>query len=50
MCFFTRQNIEKATAERLFELMDKHFQQGGSLSYNNLVGLGTDGVNVVRAA
>ena len=45
--FFTLENIERATAEQIFQLIDKHFQQGGSLSYDNLVGLGTDGANVM---
>ena len=40
--FFKLESIERATAEQLFQLIDKHIQQSGPLSYDNLIALGTD--------
>ena len=45
--FFKLESIERATAEQLFLLIDKHIQQSGPLSYDNVIGLGTDGANVM---
>ena len=45
--FFALETVERATAEVLFQAIDKHFQLPLTLSYSNLVGLGTDGANVM---
>ena len=45
--FFALEIVERATAEVLFQAIDKHFQLPLTLSYSNLVGLGTDGANVM---
>ena len=45
--FFTLESVERATAELLFEAIDRHFQGSDVLSYEALVGLGTDGANVM---
>ena len=45
--FFKLESVGRATAELLFQLIDKHFQESGVLRYNHLVGLGTDGANVM---
>ena len=45
--FFALESVERATAEVLFQAVDKHFQLPLTLSYSNLVGLGTDGANVM---
>ena len=45
--FFKLESIERATAEQLFQLIDKHIQQSDPLSYDNLIALGTDGANVM---
>ena len=37
--FFMLESIRRATAE---QLIDKHFQESGPLSYDNIIGLGTD--------
>ena len=39
--------VEKATAELLFNAIDKHFQESTTLLYDNLVKLDTDGANVM---
>ena len=41
------EKIERATAELLFQGIGTHFQASNSLSCDNLVGLGTDGANVM---
>lgn len=45
--FFALESVEQATAEVLFQAIHKHFQLPLTLSYSNLVGLGTDGANVM---
>ena len=45
--FFTLESVERATAELLFEAIDRHFQGSDVLSYEALVGLGTDSANVM---
>ena len=47
---FALENVERATAELLFNAIDKHFQESTTLLYDNLVGLDTDGVNVMLGA
>ena len=34
--FFTMESLDRATAELLFQGIDKHFQVSNSLNYNNL--------------
>ena len=48
--FFVLESVERATAELLFNAIDKHFQESTTLLYDNFVGLGTDGVNVILGA
>ena len=48
--FFALESVERATAELLFNEIDKHFQESTALLYDNLVGLGTDGANVMLGA
>lgn len=45
--FFALESVERATAELLFKAIDKHFQESSTLLYDNLVGLSTDGANVM---
>ena len=45
--FFALEIVEQATAEVIFQAIDKHFQLPLTLSDSNLVGLGTDGANVM---
>ena len=45
--FFKLEGVERATAEQLYLLIDKHFQTSDTLKYDYLVGLGTDGANVM---
>ena len=45
--FFALESVQRATGELLFEAIDKHFQTSAPLSYSNLIGLGTDGANVM---
>ena len=40
----------RATAELLFNAIDKHFQESTTLLNDNLVGLGTDRANVMLGA
>ena len=47
--FFALESVERATAELLFNAIDKHFQVSTILLYN-LVGLGTDGANEMLGA
>ena len=47
---FSLENVERATAELLFNAMDKHFQESTTLLYDNLVGLSTDGANEMLGA
>ena len=47
LCFFALEIVQRGTAEVLFQAIDKHFQLPLSLTYSNLVGLGTDGANVM---
>ena len=48
--FFALESVERATAELLFNTIDKHFQESTTLLYDNLVGLGIDGANVILGA
>ena len=48
--FFALESVEKATAELLFNATNKHFQESTTLLNDNLVVLGTDGVNVMLGA
>ena len=48
--FFALESVEKATAELLVNAIDKHFQESTTLLYDNLVGFGTDGANVMLGA
>ena len=51
MCLFSLERVERATAELLFESIDKLFQASDtSLTYGHLIGLGTDGANVMLGA
>lgn len=45
--FFKLESVEKADAEGLFEVLDRNFRDQGPLNYANLVGLGSDGCNVM---
>ena len=47
--FFALESVERATAELLFNAIDKHFQESTTLLYDNLVRLG-DGTNVMLGA
>ena len=47
MCLLSPRECREDTAELLFNAIDKHFQESTTLLYDNLVGLGTDGANVV---
>ena len=48
--FFALESVERATAELLFNAINKHFQESITLLYDNLIGLGTDGANVMLGA
>ena len=48
--FFILESVERATAELLFNAIDKHVQESSTLLYDNLVGLGRDGANVMLGA
>ena len=48
--FFALEGVERATAELLFNAIDKHFQESTTLLCDNLVGLGTGGANVMSGA
>ena len=48
--FFALESVERATAELLFNTIDKRFQESITLLYDNLVELGTDGANVMLGA
>ena len=45
--FFALESVQRATGELFFEAIDKHFQGSATFSYSNLIGLGTDGANVM---
>ena len=45
--FFALESVERETAELLFKAIGKHFQKSITLLYDNLVGLSTDGANVM---
>ena len=45
--FFALESVQRATGELLFEAIDKHFQNSVRFCYDNLIGLGTDGANVM---
>jgi hypothetical protein len=45
--FFKLEGVERATAEQLYQLIHKHFEGSDILKYDYLVGLGTDGANVM---
>ena len=44
--FFALESVQRATGELLFEAIDKHFQNSVTFC-DNLIGLGTDGANVM---
>ena len=44
------ESVDRATAELLFNSIDKHFQESTTLLYDNLVGLDTYGANVILGA
>ena len=48
--FFALESVERATAEVPFNAVNKYFQESTILIYDNLVGLGTDGANVMLGA
>ena len=48
--FFALECVERATAELLFNTIDKYFQESTTLLYDNLVRLGRDGANVMLGA
>ena len=48
--FFALESVERATAELLFNTIDKHLQESTTLLDDNLIGLGTDGANVMLGA
>ena len=48
--FFSLESVERATAELLFRATDKHFQESTTPLCEYLVGLGTDGANVMLGA
>ena len=41
MCLLGLESVKRATAELLFNAINKHFQESTTLIYDNLVGLGT---------
>ena len=40
-------NLEKADAEGIFTVIDQNFSDSGPICYSNLVGMGSDGCNVM---
>ena len=50
MCLLCPKSVERETAELLFNAIDKHFQESTTLLYDYLVGLDTDGANVMLRA
>ena len=49
MCciFYKLEPVEKADAESIFAAIDKNFSESSAICYTNLVGLGSDGCNVM---
>ena len=45
--FFKLHPLQKADAESIFEAPDSNFSSSGPICYSNLVGLGSDGANVM---
>ena len=45
--FFRLESVERATADQLFLHIDKNIREENHLSYDKLIGLGTDGANVM---
>ena len=45
--FYALDKVEVADASHLFDSIDQHSQTSDTLTYNHLIGLGTDGCNVV---
>ena len=45
--FFKLETVRSADAEGLFEVLDRNFHDEGPINYANLVGLGSDGCNVM---
>ena len=39
--------LEKADAEGIFTAIDQNFSDSGPICYSNLVGMGSDGCNVM---
>ena len=48
--FFKLESVEKADADGLFQANHQNFTAEGPLRYDNLVGLGSDGANVMLGA
>ena len=44
--FYALDKVEEADASHLFDSIDQHFQNSDVLTYDHLIGLGTDGCNV----
>ena len=45
--FFRLMPLYRADSESLFRAIDKNFSSGAPVRYSNLVGLGSDGANVM---
>ena len=45
--FFKLEPVQRADAECLFQALNDNFSDEGPLTYTNLVGLGSDGCNVM---
>ena len=45
--FFKLEPVQNADAEGLFQVLDSNFSTSGPICYANLVGLGSDGANVM---
>lgn len=45
--FFKLETVQSADAEGLFQILDSNFGTEGPLHYDNLVGMGSDGTNVM---
>ena len=48
--FLALESVERVIAELLFNAIDKHFQESTTLLCDNLVGLGSDGANIMLGA
>ena len=50
MCLLCHRACRGGNCRAAINTIDKHFQESTTLLYDNLVGLGTDGVNVMLGA